>query len=114
MMGAHCLYLKEPLSLIHSISILILFQFPPIYYGDEAKIEKYTSQHVAVLMLAAFGLGFMFGVAIYFIVFIMCCLEPSSAFSEIDSEAALSTAAASAAFEDTRKTCSPTLSVHYV
>ena len=96
-------------------TISILFQFPPIYYGDEAKIEKYTSQHVAVLMLAAFGLGFMFGVAIYFIVFIMCCLEPSvPAFSEIDSEAAHSTAAASAAFEDTRKTCSPTLSVHYV
>jgi len=82
-------------------------EFPPIYYGEEGNVEKYSGQHVAVLMAAAFGLGFMFGVAIYFIVFIMCCLEPASAYSDDSSEHP---------FEDRKQrgASSPTLSVHYV
>ena len=88
-------------------SLFSSFQFPPIYYGEEGNVEKYSGQHVAVLMAAAFGLGFMFGVAIYFIVFIMCCLEPASAYSDDSSEHP---------FEDRKQrgASSPTLSVHYV
>ena len=94
-------------SFVFFSSLNILFQFPPIYYGDEAQIEKYSGSHVAVLMGAAFGLGFMCGVAIYFIVFSMCCLQAQAgAYSDYGSEHP---------FEDRKQAASsPTLSVHYV